>query len=444
MTDTAIRQALEGVTPSRATLAAALASDSALVLDAAGASDIGLDLTEDGYKAIILTDGTSSATIFVYDDSDTTTVHDGVACLVSSDGKRFKAASPVVWDRYVKSATTTAPPGSPTIGDVYRIPASPTGDWAGQANKLAIRKAAGWTYVTPGKGYFHWVEDTTSFEYWSGAAWAAGLGSSALSNGDITPPKLALPFGLSVENATTATPPGSPSTGVAYLIAASPTGAWAGEAGNVARWNGATWDILDAYEGAQVYDKAESQPRIYNGASWTLSGAGLLKGFDRDMPADGTMSSLTRIANSTANPTAGISQSNSALVHELDAITPKNAGNDITLTISGRISGTVGYPTLALFRDTETAPLATAVYSNDGLHIAGQITDGAAPEFEWTINLSPGDVTTIAQDGDAPDNSDDTSERSYRLRLAYNSPSAVARQFTYIGLTMTYREHQPG
>lgn len=40
--------------------------------------------------------------------------------------------------RKVLSFTTTAPPGSPTEGDMYFIPASPTGAWSGSAYKLAI------------------------------------------------------------------------------------------------------------------------------------------------------------------------------------------------------------------------------------------------------------------------------------------------------------------
>ena len=38
-----------------------------------------------------------------------------------------------------------------------------------------------------------------------------------------------------------ASPPGSPSDGNRYIVAASPTGAWAGQAGKVAAWQDGAW-----------------------------------------------------------------------------------------------------------------------------------------------------------------------------------------------------------
>ena len=43
---------------------------------------------------------------------------------------------------------------------------------------------------------------------------------------------------------TLTTPPGSPTAGDAYIIASSPTGAWASRAGQLARWSGAAWEGL--------------------------------------------------------------------------------------------------------------------------------------------------------------------------------------------------------
>lgn len=77
----------------------------------------------------------------------------------------------------VISYTTTAPPGSPADGDVYIVPASATGAWAGQTDKIArwsvdLSEAA-WEFFTPKKG---WTLRTTGgvagvlLEY-TGAAW---------------------------------------------------------------------------------------------------------------------------------------------------------------------------------------------------------------------------------------------------------------------------------
>ncbi len=43
--------------------------------------------------------------------------------------------------------TTTAPPGSPSDGDAYRIAATATGDWAGKENQIAYYHS-GWRYLT--------------------------------------------------------------------------------------------------------------------------------------------------------------------------------------------------------------------------------------------------------------------------------------------------------
>ncbi len=57
----------------------------------------------------------------------------------------------VVLDR-----TRTAPPVSPVEGDVHIVAASPTGDWAGQAGRLATWWQGGWTFLAPRDGWRAW------------------------------------------------------------------------------------------------------------------------------------------------------------------------------------------------------------------------------------------------------------------------------------------------
>ncbi|WP_191970276.1 phage tail-collar fiber domain-containing protein [Methylobacterium planeticum] len=49
----------------------------------------------------------------------------------------------------VKSATTTAPPASPTVGDKYLVPAGASGVWAGRAGTVAIYRnvSDGWLHI---------------------------------------------------------------------------------------------------------------------------------------------------------------------------------------------------------------------------------------------------------------------------------------------------------
>ena len=58
----------------------------------------------------------------------------------------------------VEDRDLTAPPGSPTNGKAYIVATSPSGDWSGQAGKLAIYNN-GWTFITPVGGMQIFVHD---------------------------------------------------------------------------------------------------------------------------------------------------------------------------------------------------------------------------------------------------------------------------------------------
>lgn len=64
-----------------------------------------------------------------------------------------------------------APPGSPTVGDLYIVGTSPTGDFASQANKLAQYLTGGWVFYTPFKWMDAVVESLDSRMAWNGSEW---------------------------------------------------------------------------------------------------------------------------------------------------------------------------------------------------------------------------------------------------------------------------------
>lgn len=70
-----------------------------------------------------------------------------------------------------------------------------------------------------------------------------------------------------VINSSTTTPPGSPTTGQAWIVAAGATGAWAGKANQIAAWFGA-WKFYVPAEGWRVWDQALDKPLDYNGTAW--------------------------------------------------------------------------------------------------------------------------------------------------------------------------------
>ena len=89
------------------------------------------------------------------------------------------------------------PPGSPSDGHVYIVGPSPTGLWAGQANKITFwsADASEWVFVTPREGWkFEPVDEDITYRY-NGSAWlewSAGggdwdaLSTPAISSGTLT------------------------------------------------------------------------------------------------------------------------------------------------------------------------------------------------------------------------------------------------------------------
>ena len=64
-----------------------------------------------------------------------------------------------------------APPASLQAGDRYLIGATPTGDFAGQAGKLASYDGASWRYISPKAGWFIFNRADSSFSVFDGTSW---------------------------------------------------------------------------------------------------------------------------------------------------------------------------------------------------------------------------------------------------------------------------------
>ncbi|MDR3425301.1 MAG: DUF2793 domain-containing protein [Alphaproteobacteria bacterium] len=73
----------------------------------------------------------------------------------------------------------------------------------------------------------------------------------------------------SVIDTTIATPPASPNTGDAYIIAASPTGAWTGFANCVAGYYGG-WSIKTPVAGWTAWTRGGNRVLYYTGSAWAL------------------------------------------------------------------------------------------------------------------------------------------------------------------------------
>lgn len=92
--------------------------------------------------------------------------------------------------------------------------------------------------------------------------WNTGMDANLLSIGRFA-------YHLSVKDRNLATPPGSPAAGDTYIVAASPTGAWAGLAGKVAIWSGSAWVFGTPRIGWVAYIEDEEVLSAYKAGGWS-------------------------------------------------------------------------------------------------------------------------------------------------------------------------------
>lgn len=76
-----------------------------------------------------------------------------------------------------------------------------------------------------------------------------------------------------------AAPPGSPTAGVAYIVAASPTGAWASQAGKIAIWQAgddltSAWLFVTPKEGWRMWVADEDKDYRFDGTAWNAVASG--------------------------------------------------------------------------------------------------------------------------------------------------------------------------
>lgn len=71
-----------------------------------------------------------------------------------------------------------------------------------------------------------------------------------------------------IVNITTATPPGSPAESDCYYVAASPTGAWVGHAGEVACYIQGAWYFWPVLTGHYYWNIGTAAQIRWNGSAW--------------------------------------------------------------------------------------------------------------------------------------------------------------------------------
>ena len=77
---------------------------------------------------------------------------------------------------------------------------------------------------------------------------------------------------LAVVSRSVSTPPATAMPGDAYIIAAAPSGAWSGAAGQLASFDGAGWTVAAAKTGCLAWVADEDQFAVFSASGWTTGG----------------------------------------------------------------------------------------------------------------------------------------------------------------------------
>lgn len=77
---------------------------------------------------------------------------------------------------------------------------------------------------------------------------------------------------LAVETATLAVPPFAPTGGTGWIVGASPTGVWAGRAGQVAFWTEGGWRFTQPRQGCVAWLRDVQHFAVFTAAGWRDDG----------------------------------------------------------------------------------------------------------------------------------------------------------------------------
>ncbi|MDO5613861.1 MAG: DUF2793 domain-containing protein [Paracoccus sp. (in: a-proteobacteria)] len=107
----------------------------------------------------------------------------------------------------LQSRSVTEPPQTVTDGECWGVPSGASGDWAGQAGKIAIGSNGGWIFVPPQAGMRAQIVDLGVEAVHDGRVWVAGalsigLFGSALMAG-MTEAEIAVTAGTTVDTGIT-------------------------------------------------------------------------------------------------------------------------------------------------------------------------------------------------------------------------------------------------
>lgn len=143
-----------------------------------------------------------------------------------------------------------------------------------------------------------------------------------------------------VINRTTATPPGSAIDGASYIVAASPTGAWVGHAGHLARYSTvlAAWEFFVPKSGWKAYDIGADENVEFDGTDWLVQVGG----------GGGAIASISS-PSGRLSVTNGSGPNVTLDLADVAGLTPGTYPNaTVTVDVKGRVVGIIAGAILAI------------------------------------------------------------------------------------------------
>ncbi len=165
----------------------------------------------------------------------------------------------------------------------------------------------------------------------------------------------------SVKDQDLTAPPGSPTTGDRYIVAATATGAWAGKEEQIAEYNGASWDFTVPTEGAAVWIEDEDLAYVYNaahpGGSW-VKFASLVNHDDLANISGGSAADyhhMTSVQRAALTSDGGVADAGSEHLHDARYFTETELGGTTGGSEGAKLIGTDTKSNLNSATDVEVA-----------------------------------------------------------------------------------------
>lgn len=102
-------------------------------------------------------------------------------------------------------------------------------------------------------------------------------------------------------------PPGSPAEGQGWIVGASPTGAWSGQANNLAYYINASWIFIAKFTGMEVRNLGDGGRYFWDGSSWVIAANSLLGARDTIPPVVSSWTWVNQGGSTATDRNYGIS-----------------------------------------------------------------------------------------------------------------------------------------